>query len=84
MTSGQRPVKSNKAARSGEWRVPFAQIALGEPEWEETHATPPFLGKSAQPIEDKEFQVAQVVYGEWKSAQEYDVKGFRWGTRVRV
>ncbi len=39
--------------------------------------TPLFFAKSVQPIENKDFRVAYVVYGKRKSAQGYEQKGVR-------
>ena len=50
-------------------------VGCSVPEWEETHATPHVLQKSAQPIEGKEFGVENRVYAKWKSAQGYELKG---------
>ena len=50
-------------------------VGCSVPEWEETHATPRVLRKSAQAIEDKEFGEENRVYGKWKSAQGYEPKG---------
>ena len=54
-------------------------VGCSVPKWEETHATPRVLRKSVEEIERKELGGKTVVYGKWKSAQEYEAKGFRWG-----
>ena len=81
MTGDQWPATSAEQESGpwwrGEWRVPFAQTALGEPEWEETHATPRVLRKSVEEIERKELGGKTVVYRKWKSAQEYESKGVK-------
>ena len=47
------------------------------PLWEELIPTPRVLRKSAEEIERKELGGKTVVYGKWKSAQEYEPKGVR-------